>query len=298
MFDRTVTTAVLPAAGLGTRFLPATKAVPKELLPLVDRPAIQYAVEECVDAGVDDVLIVTAMGKGAIEDHFDHRIELEVALERSGKHDLLQQMRELATLARVHAVRQPEPLGLGHAVLMARDHVGVRSFAVLLGDDLVHPSDKLLRRMIDLHQGTGRAVVAVMEVPGDQTDRYGVVDAVATDVDGVLDVVGLVEKPAPGTAPSNLIVIGRYVLPGEVFEVLADLPPGRGGEIQLTDALAVLAEREPILAVRCDGQRDDLGDKLGFLQATVRYAAERDDLGPQFVAWLRDWLATADEDAT
>jgi UTP--glucose-1-phosphate uridylyltransferase len=288
---RTVSKAVLPAAGLGTRFLPATKAVPKEMIPIVDRPAIQYMVEECARAGIDDVLLVTGMGKASMEDHFDRRIDLEVALEAKGKHDLLDEAKALAGLAEVHAVRQGVPLGLGHAVLMGARHVGDRSFAVLLGDDIVHPDDPFLERMIAVHERTGRPVVAVMEVPEDQVDLYGVVTATETDEAGVYEVTDLVEKPPVDEAPSNLAVIGRYVLPGEVFGVLEDTPPGRGDEIQLTDALKTMAADEPIIAVRFDGVRHDVGDKLGFLKATVMMALERDDLGPDFRAWLTDFVA-------
>jgi UTP--glucose-1-phosphate uridylyltransferase len=289
--SRKVAKAVLPAAGLGTRFLPATKAVAKEMIPIVDRPAIQYMVEECARAGINDVLLVTGMGKAALEDHFDRRIDLEVALEQKGKHDLLAEARGLAELAEIHSVRQGVPLGLGHAVLMGKAHVGRSSFAVLLGDDIVHPDEPFLERMVAVHERSGRPVVAVMEVPEDQVHLYGVVTATETDEDGVYSVTDLVEKPPVEDAPSNLAVIGRYVLPGEIFDVLADTPPGRGDEIQLTDALKTMAEDEPIVAVRFDGIRHDVGDKLGFLKATVMMALERDDLGPDFRVWLTEHLA-------
>lgn len=285
-----VTAAVLPAAGLGTRFLPATKAVPKEMLPLVDKPAIQYAIEECARAGLDDILLVTGMGKQSMEDHFDRRLDLEARLEADGKDDLLAAVRDVADLANIHSVRQPEALGLGHAVLMGARHVGDRSFAVLLGDDLIDPADPFLERMIEVHQRDGRAVVAVMEVPEDQTHRYGVVAAKPTDEPDVFEVTDLVEKPAPGTAPSNLIVIGRYVLPGRIFPILEGLAPGRGGEIQLTDALQHLAQEEPIVAIRFDGVRHDSGELLGWLQANIRLAAQRPDVGPGLLEWLRTWV--------
>lgn len=283
--------AVIPAAGYGTRFLPATKAVPKELLPIVDRPTIQYIVEECVRAGLDDILMVSAAGKAAIEDHFDRALELEAALEQKGKHELLDMVRDIATMARVHSVRQGEMLGLGHAVLQARRHVGNDSFAVLLGDDIVHPEVKFIERMIEAHERTGRAVVALMEVPEDEVHLYGVADAKETDDDGVFEISGLVEKPPADEAPSNLIVIGRYVLPGEIFDVLEATPKGRGGEIQLTDALQTMAADEPIIGVRLDGGRYDAGDKLGFLKATVEFAAEREDLGEDFMAWLKQYVS-------
>ncbi len=286
-----VRSAVLPAAGLGTRFLPATKAIPKELLPLVDRPAIQYAVEECARAGLEDVVLVTSRGKAALEDHFDRDVLLEQALEAKGKDELLAAVRHAAGLAHLTAVRQPQPLGLGHAVLMAADHVGDRSFAVLLPDDLIDPADPLLERMIALHQRSGQGVVSVIEVPEDQTHRYGIVNAKPTDEDDVFEVTELVEKPAPGTAPSNLSIVARYVLPGRIFEILRDLPPGRGGEIQLTDAMQVLADEQPLLAVRHDGLRHDSGELLGWLQANVTMAATRDGVREDFVPWLRDFVA-------
>jgi len=285
-----VTKAVLPVAGLGTRFLPATKAVPKELLPVVDRPAIQYIVEECVRAGLDDVLLVTASGKGAIEDHFDRLLDLEAALAEKGKDDDLAAVRDLADLARIHSVRQGEALGLGHAVLQAESHVGDESFVVCLGDDIIDPGTDFLERMIAAHERTGLAVVALMEVPRDQVHLYGVADVTPGDEPGEHRISQLVEKPTVDEAPSNLIVVGRYVLPGSIFPVLHRTPPGRGGEIQLTDALQVLAADEPIVGIVLDAPRHDTGDKLGFLKATVELAAAREDLGPEFVAWLREWL--------
>ncbi|GGI03641.1 UTP--glucose-1-phosphate uridylyltransferase GalU [Egicoccus halophilus] len=287
--------AVLPVAGLGTRFLPATKAVPKEMMPLVDRPAIQYVVEECVRAGLDDVLLVTSTGKSAIPDHFDRRLDLEQALEAKGKDEELAVVRQLAELAQMHSIRQGEQLGLGHAVLMAAGHVEAdESFAVLLGDDIVDPAVPFLERMVEAHERTGRPVVALMEVPHDQVHLYGVADVEAGERDGEFTIRRLVEKPDPADAPSNLIVVGRYVLPGSIFDVLRDTPPGSGGEIQLTDALETMAAEEPIVGIRLDDERYDTGDKLGFLKATVQLAAKRDDLGDEFVAWLRDWLAEQD----
>ncbi|MEX1176861.1 MAG: UTP--glucose-1-phosphate uridylyltransferase GalU [Nitriliruptor sp.] len=287
-----VSKAVLPVAGLGTRFLPATKAVPKELLAVVDRPAIQYIVEECVRAGLDDVLLVTASGKGAIEDHFDRMLDLEQALEAKGKSDELAEVRALAEMARIHSVRQGEALGLGHAVLQAERHVGDESFAVLLGDDIVDPATPFLERMVAAHEHTGLAVVALMEVPEDQVHLYGVADVTAGEKDGEFRISRLVEKPPVDEAPSNLIVVGRYVLPASIFPILHETPPGRGNEIQLTDALQTLAADEPIVGIRLDAPRHDTGDKLGFLKATVELAAARDDLGDEFVAWLREWLGS------
>jgi len=287
-----VRTAVVPVAGLGTRFLPATKAIPKEMLPIVDRPALQYIVEEIARCGIDDVLLVTALGKSAIEDHFDRRLDLEAALEAKGMDAELAEVRSLASLVTMHAVRQPEPLGLGHAVLMAAGHVAPEdSFAVLLGDDLLEPDSIFLARMVAAHERTGRAVVALLRVDDPaQLAQYGVVDAVPGELDGEVLIHDLVEKPAVGTAPSDLAVIGRYVLPGSIFDVLRSTKPGRGGEIQLTDALRSLAADEPIIGIVLDEPRHDAGDKLGFLTATMAFAARRPDLGPELVAWLREHL--------
>ncbi len=282
--------AVLPVAGLGTRFLPATKAVAKEMLPVVDRPAIQYIVEECVRAGLEDVLFVTGAGKSAMEDHFDRALDLEAALAAKGKDADLEVVRDLADLATIHSVRQQEPLGLGHAVLMGADHVGDEPFVVILGDDIVDPATPYLERMLEAYERTGRGVVGLMEVPEDQVHLYGVAATEPGDRDGEVRITGLVEKPDPDEAPSNLAIIGRYVLTPDIFGVLERTPPGRGGEIQLTDALQTQAEEEPLVGVRLDGRRFDTGDKLGFLKATVQLAADREDLGPEFVAWLRGWL--------
>ena len=287
--------AVLPAAGFGTRFLPATKAQPKETLPIVDRPAIQYMVEEAVRAGLHDLLIVTGRNKQPIEDHFDRNVELEELLRAKGKTDDLAEIVRLADLGVVHYVRQGEPLGLGHAVLQARHHVGDESFAVLLGDDIIDPKERFLERMIELHERTGRAVVAVERVPEQATHLYGVVETSGDGEGGAFDVTDLIEKPAPAEAPSNLAVIGRYVLPGEIFDILEDTEPGRGGEIQLTDALRVLAQREPIHAMQFDGARHDVGDKLGFLKATVALAADRPDLGPALLEWLAEFVTARKE---
>ncbi|MFP4634250.1 MAG: UTP--glucose-1-phosphate uridylyltransferase [Nitriliruptoraceae bacterium] len=293
-----VKTAVLPVAGLGTRFLPVTKSVPKELLPIVDRPAIQYIVEECVHARIDDVLLVTATGKAGLEDHFDRRLELEAALEAKGKDDDLAMVRDLAELASVHSVRQGEALGLGHAIAQAAGHVRAdESFAVLLGDDLLEPGSDFLARMVEAHERTSRPVIALMEVPPDQVHLYGAAEVEPTEREGEFRVTRMVEKPPPGEEPSNLILVGRYVLPGTIFEVLEHTPPGRGGEIQITDALQEMAQDEPIIGLRLDVPRYDAGDKLGYLQANVQLAAGREDIGPAFVAWLRRWLADQDEQA-
>ena len=280
--------AVIPAAGLGTRFLPATKAVPKEMLPVVDTPAIQYVVEEAVRAGLNDVLMITGRGKRPLEDHFDRNVELELTLEAKGEKDRLERVQAATDLAQVHYVRQGDPKGLGHAVLVAEGHVGNEPFAVLLGDDLVDPRDPLLEQMIAVQQREGGSVVALMEVPADQISMYGCA-AVVGDGD-VVRITGLVEKPPPAEAPSNLAIIGRYVLSPQVFEVLHRTPPGRGDEIQLTDALQELTRLEPVHGVVFRGRRYDTGDRLDYLKTVIRLAAERDDLGPDLLAWLREWV--------
>ncbi len=283
-----VTKAVIPAAGLGTRFLPATKATPKEMLPVVDKPAIQYVVEEAVAAGLRDVLMITGRGKRPLEDHFDRAVELEQALEAKGDTARLQAVRRSSELAAVHYVRQGDPRGLGHAVLTAAEHVGREPFAVLLGDDLIDERDPLLQTMVDVQQREGGSVVALLQVPRSAISLYG---CAAVEGDGdVVRVTGLVEKPPADEAPSDLAVIGRYVLSPTVFDVLRETPPGRGGEIQLTDAIAGLIGREPVHGVVFRGRRYDTGDRLDYLKAVVQLAADRDDLGEPLLAWLREWL--------
>jgi UTP--glucose-1-phosphate uridylyltransferase len=291
-----ITKAVVPAAGLGTRFLPATKATPKEMLPVVDKPAIQYVVEEAVSAGLSDVLMITGRNKRALEDHFDRNYELEEALSRKGDASRLASVQESAELATMHYVRQGTPKGLGHAVLCAEPHVGDQPFAVLLGDDLIDPRDPLLSAMIDVQHRFGGSVLALMEVPVQQIHLYG---CAATEPvegeDGIVRVTDLVEKPATEDAPSRYAVIGRYVLDPRVFDVLKQTPPGRGDEIQLTDALRELARDTapggPVHGVLFTGRRYDTGDRGDYLRAIVRLAAEREDLGPDFRAWLRDYVA-------
>ncbi|MFI1373921.1 UTP--glucose-1-phosphate uridylyltransferase GalU [Streptomyces longwoodensis] len=296
----TVRKAVVPAAGLGTRFLPATKATPKEMLPVVDKPAIQYVVEEAAAAGLDDILMVTGRHKRAIEDHFDHAFELEQALAAKGDTVRLDAVRDPARLADIHHIRQGDPLGLGHAVLCARHHVGEQPFAVLLGDDLIDPRETLLSRMLEVRGRYGGSVVALMEVPPEQVHLYGCAAVEPSGEDGIVRVSGLVEKPARAQAPSRYAVIGRYVLDPAVFDVLERTPPGRGGEIQLTDALGELAAAGTVHGVVFDGLRYDTGDKADYLRTVVRLACAREDLGPQFRAWLRQFVAelaaTAPED--
>ncbi|MBT0770682.1 UTP--glucose-1-phosphate uridylyltransferase GalU [Kineosporia sp. J2-2] len=292
-----VVKAVIPAAGLGTRFLPVTKATPKEMLPVVDRPAIQYVVEEAVRAGLGDVLMITGRGKRSLEDHFDRAWELEAALEAKGDKDRLAQIRESADLADIHYTRQGDPRGLGHAVLCAAHHVGDDDpFAVLLGDDLIDERDELLSRMIGVQRQTKGSVVALMEVDPSQVHLYGCAAVETTGVDDVVRVTGMVEKPDPKDAPSNLAVIGRYVLHPQVFEVLRETKPGRGNEIQLTDALQELAHNpdQPgggVYGVIFKGRRYDTGDRLDYLKAVVRLASERDDLGPELRSFLREFVA-------
>jgi UTP--glucose-1-phosphate uridylyltransferase len=288
-----ITKAVIPAAGLGTRFLPATKATPKEMLPVVDRPAIQYVVEEAAAAGLTDVLLVTGRNKRPLEDHFDRAYELEEAL--AAKHDekRLQAVRAPSELAAMYYVRQGDPRGLGHAVLCGAQHVGDQPFAVLLGDDLIDPRDPLLTRMIDVQRRHGGSVVALIEVDFEQIGLYGCAAVEPTGEDDVVRVTGLVEKPPPAEAPSNLAIIGRYVLEPGIFDALRRTPPGRGGEIQLTDALATLAEGDgagPVHAVVFRGRRYDTGDRGDYLRTIVRLACERDDLGPEFRDWLRTFV--------
>lgn len=287
---RTVRKAVLPAAGLGTRFLPATKATPKEMLPVVDRPAIQYVVQEAVDAGLTDLLVITGRSKRALEDHFDRIPSLEAQLKESGKDKLLEAVEHASELGDLHYLRQGDPKGLGHAVLRAKTHVGDEPFAVLLGDDLIDEKEDLLSEMIEVQQRTGGSVVALLEVPQESIGAYGCADVSAVEGEDYVQVNGLVEKPEPSEAPSNLAVIGRYVLHQGVFEVLEHTEPGRGDEIQLTDALAELATQEGegggVYGVVFRGRRYDTGDKLSYLKANVTIASEREDLGPDLRAWL------------
>ena len=284
-----VTKAVIPVAGLGTRFLPATKALPKEMLPIVDKPVIQYVVEEAVAAGLVDLLMITGRNKNALENHFDRVAELEQVLASKGDEQKLFKVQESSQLADIHYTRQGDPRGLGHAILRAKSHVGEHSFAVLLGDDIIDSRDSLLDEMLKLHRETGDNIVALMEVPRDQISLYGCASVIESG-DSSVKVIDLVEKPAPEAAPSNLAVIGRYVLRHEMFEILQQTQPGRGGEIQLTDALQHAAKHPEIAGgvrgVIFDGRRYDTGDKLDFIKATLKIAVDREDIGPE----LRDWL--------
>ena len=278
--------AVIPAAGLGTRFLPATKSQPKEMLPLVDKPAIQYVVEQAVDAGITDILIITGRGKRTLEDHFDRSFELEYHLEQSGKLDDLKLVREISDMAAVHYIRQKEPLGLGAAVAMAEPHVAGEPFAVLLGDDII-PSGNLLANMIDVYDRYGRSVIAGMEVPRSEIHLYGAISPEYVE-ENLARVVTIVEKPPTETAPSNLAAIGRYVLTPEIFDALRETVPDAGGEVQLTDAINLLAQQQQVYAYVFKGVRYDIGKKLDYLRATVELAIDREDLGPEFRAILAD----------
>jgi UTP--glucose-1-phosphate uridylyltransferase len=278
--------AVIPAAGLGTRFLPATKAVPKELLPIVDTPTIQYIVAEAVAAGVEEVILVSARGKESIVDHFDVAGELEAHLESHGKHELREQMRQIARMANVVAVRQQEPLGLGHAVLCAKGIVGNEPFIVLLGDDIIDAKVPGAKQLTDCYEKHGLATIALMEVPRDETPMYGVA-AGATIAPRTVKIDRIVEKPKKDP-PSNLAVIGRYVLPGRIFEVLEKVKPGVGGEIQLTDGLAVLAREEGLLGYQFEGERHDAGDRFGYLKANIAYALKRPELREPLLAYMKE----------
>ncbi|MGQ9556724.1 MAG: UTP--glucose-1-phosphate uridylyltransferase GalU [Desulfurispora sp.] len=281
--------AIIPAAGLGVRFLPATKAQPKEMLPIVDKPTIQYIIEEAVNSGIEDILIITGRHKRAIEDHFDKSPDLEAHLSSKSKWDLLEIVQQVSEMAEVCYVRQKEPLGLGHAVYCARKYVGDEPFAVLLGDDVIASPVPCLRQMLDLYEDTGASVIAVQEVPPEDVSKYGILDAVP-ERSRVYRVRDLVEKPPADQAPSRLAIMGRYVLTPRIFDILAQTRPGAGGEIQLTDALRVLVREQPMYGLVYHGKRYDVGDKLGYLQATVEFALQREGLGERFRQYLQELL--------
>ena len=280
--------AVIPAAGYGTRFLPATKATPKEMLPIVDKPTIQYIVEEAVASGIEDILIISGHGKRAIEDHFDSAPALEAELQRKGKTDLLKMVQETADI-NIHYIRQRYMRGLGDAILCARSFMGDEPFAVLLGDDVVYnPARPALRQLMDIYESTGGSVLGCQNVPDAKVSSYGIVAGTKTDNARLMRVSDMVEKPALSEAPSHMAVLGRYIIKPQVFDILAQTKPGKGNEIQLTDALKVLAAEDAVYAYDFEGQRYDLGDKLGFLKATVEFALRRKDLGEPFKAYLKD----------
>ncbi|MEG0702314.1 MAG: UTP--glucose-1-phosphate uridylyltransferase GalU [Christensenella sp.] len=278
--------AVIPAAGLGTRFLPATKAQPKEMLPIVDKPTIQYIVEEAVASGIESIVIITGRNKRAIEDHFDKSVELELELKKKNKSDLLKLVDDIAHMVNMMYIRQKEPLGLGHAILVAKDFIGDEPFAVILGDDVVKGEKPALMQLMRAYEECGSTVLGVQRVDEKDTDKYGII--ATDDLQGKLHKVSdLVEKPALGTAPSDIAIMGRYVLTPKIFDAIKNTTPGKGGEIQLTDALRRLRETEDIYAYEFDGKRYDLGDKLGFLKATCEFALDRDDLKDDFAIYLK-----------
>ncbi|SHH67631.1 UTP--glucose-1-phosphate uridylyltransferase GalU [Clostridium grantii] len=277
--------AIIPAAGLGTRFLPATKAQPKEMLPIVDKPTIQYIIEEAVASGIEEILIITGRNKRAIEDHFDKSVELELQLESNNKTDMLQMVRDITNMVDIHYIRQKEPKGLGHAISCAKAFVGNEPFAVLLGDDVVDSEVPCLKQMIDCFNEYKTSILGVQEVPDEDVCKYGIVKGTHIE-DRVYKVKGLVEKPSKEEAPSNVAILGRYIITPKIFEILENTKPGKGGEIQLTDALLTLASQEAMYAYNFVGRRYDVGDKLGFLEATIEFALKREDLKEPFTEYL------------
>ena len=278
--------AIIPAAGLGTRFLPATKSQPKEMLPIVDKPTIQYIIEEAIAAGIEEILIITGKNKRAIEDHFDKSVELELELENKHKDDLLKQVRDISNMVNIYFIRQKEPKGLGHAINCARTFVGNEPFAVMLGDDIVDADTPCLKQLIDCFKEKNTTILAVQEVAMGNVDKYGIVDGVQIS-DKVYKVNNLVEKPQVDVAPSNVAILGRYIITPEIFDILDNTKPGKGGEIQLTDALKTLISRQDMYAYLFSGRRYDVGDKMGFLEATVEFALKRDELKVPFMKYLQ-----------
>ena len=279
--------AIIPAAGLGTRFLPATKSQPKEMLPIVDKPTLQYIIEECVASGIEEILIITGRNKKSIEDHFDRSVELEMELEKSGKEEMLKMVREISDMVNIHFIRQKEPRGLGHAILCAKTFVGNEPFAVLLGDDVVYNDNKpCLKQLIDCYEEYKTSVLGVQTVEPQDVNKYGIVGGLHIE-DRVYKVKNLIEKPAVEEAPSNVAILGRYIITPKIFEILENTKPGKGNEIQLTDALLELIKHEAMYAYDFEGRRYDVGDKLGFLQATVEYALRKEELRDGFIEYLR-----------
>ncbi|HEY5563201.1 MAG TPA: UTP--glucose-1-phosphate uridylyltransferase GalU [Clostridiaceae bacterium] len=278
--------AIIPAAGLGTRFLPATKAQPKEMLPIVDKPTIQYIIEEAVNSGIEEILIITGRNKRAIEDHFDKSVELENELESHGKEELLSMVRDISNMANLYYIRQKEPKGLGHAIGCARTFVGNEPFAVMLGDDVVDSKVPCLKQLIDCFDEYKTTILGVQEVPKEEVSKYGIVKGMYIE-DRVYKVKDLIEKPKIEEAPSNIAILGRYIITPQIFDILSRTKPGKGGEIQLTDALKILITNEAMYAYNFEGRRYDVGDKLGFLQATVEFALKRDELKDQFSQYLK-----------
>ncbi len=294
--QRKVRKAVIPAAGLGTRFLPATKAQPKEMLPIVDKPTLQYIIEEAVASGIEEILIITGRNKKSIEDHFDKSVELELELENKGKTELLEIVQNISNMINIHYIRQKEPRGLGDAIYCARHFIGDEPFAVMLGDDIVDNKVPCLKQLMDAYDEYRTTILGVQKVAKEDTNKYGIIDAKFIE-DRVYKVKDLVEKPDSDKAPSNIAILGRYIITPEIFEILSDLPPGKGDEIQLTDALKELSKKEAMYAYDFEGRRYDVGDKLGFLEATVDFALKRDELKDGFLDYLKYVCKKHDEEA-
>ena len=278
--------AIIPAAGLGTRFLPATKSQPKEMLPIVDKPTLQYIIEEAIESGIEEILIVTGRSKKSIEDHFDRSVELELELEQKGKKEMLKMVQDISNMVNIHYIRQKEPKGLGHAIHCAKSFIGNEPFAVLLGDDIVDAKVPCLKQLINTYDEYKTTVLGVQEVAKEDTDKYGILDVKHIE-DRVYKVKDMVEKPSVEEAPSNIAILGRYIITPEIFNILENQEPGKGGEIQLTDALQTLATKEAIYAYNFEGRRYDVGDKLGFLEATVDFALKRPELRDEFMEFLK-----------
>ncbi|RDY23302.1 UTP--glucose-1-phosphate uridylyltransferase [Romboutsia maritimum] len=281
----TVKKAIIPAAGLGTRFLPATKSQPKEMLPIVDKPTLQYIIEEAINSGIEEILIITGRNKKSIEDHFDKSVELELELEQKGKTEMLEMVRDISNMVNIHYIRQKEPKGLGHAIYCAKSFIGNEPFAVLLGDDIVDSQTPCLKQLINAYDEYKTSILGVQEVAKEDTCKYGILDVKHIE-DKVYKVKDMIEKPAVEEAPSNIAILGRYIITPEIFNILENQEPGKGGEIQLTDALKTLGEREAIYAYNFEGRRYDVGDKLGFLEATIDFALKRDELKNELMEYM------------
>ncbi|WP_195948393.1 UTP--glucose-1-phosphate uridylyltransferase GalU [Paraclostridium bifermentans] len=284
---KTVKKAIIPAAGLGTRFLPATKSQPKEMLPIVDKPTLQYIIEEAINSGIEEILIITGRNKKSIEDHFDKSVELELELQQKGKTEMLEMVQEISNMVNIHYIRQKEPKGLGHAIHCAKSFIGDEPFAVLLGDDIVDSDTPCLKQLIDAYDEYKTSILGVQEVAKDDTDKYGILDCKYIE-DRVYKVKDMVEKPSVEEAPSNIAILGRYIITPAIFEILENQAPGKGGEIQLTDALKTLAQHEAIYAYNFEGRRYDVGDKLGFLEATIDFALKRDSLKDGLMNYMKN----------
>ena len=295
--QKKVRKAVIPAAGLGTRFLPATKAQPKEMLPIVDKPTLQYIIEDAVASGIEEILIITGRNKKSIEDHFDKSVELELELENKGKKELLEIVQNISNMINIHYIRQKEPRGLGDAIYCARHFIGDEPFAVMLGDDIVDNEVPCLKQLMNVYEEYRTTILGVQTVDDEDTDKYGIIAAKYIE-DKVYKVKDLVEKPEPGKAPSNIAILGRYIITPEIFEILETLPPGKNGEVQLTDALRMLSKKEAMYAYDFDGVRYDVGDKLGFLKATVDFALKRPNLQNDFIQYLREVCDKFDKKTT